>query len=73
MAEINTEKLSYSDLYEVDIHKLEVGDIIYWDGLRHTIESINKGSQGMIKSITTNSHHLCGYNIFSKDKSKKIN
>lgn len=70
MSEVNIEKLSSSGIYEVDIYKLKVGDIVYWNGLKHTIKNINKGSQGVIKSITTNSHYLLGYNIFSKDKNR---
>jgi len=58
--------------FKSDIYKLIVGDTIYYNGKKHTIEVINKNSQGIIKSITTNTHHLIGYNIFTTDKSKKL-
>lgn len=60
------------EIFKADIYKLNIGDIIVWQGKIHNIESINKDTQGVIKSITTDSHHLQGYNIYTSDKNKQI-
>lgn len=58
--------------FEADIYKLIAGDTINYNGKKQTIEIINKDSHGIIKSITTDTHHLIGYNIFTTDESKKL-
>lgn len=58
-------------LYKADIYKLEPKDTIFYKGKKHTVESIRKDGQGIIQSITTNSHHLAGYNIYTTNKKKE--
>jgi len=57
-----------------DINKLQPGDIIFAaNGAKHKIETINKNSQGMINSITTETHHLAAFrDIYTKGPLRKV-
>lgn len=65
-------KTKTTKMYTADIYKLVSGDVIYHKGIKHVIDFITKNSQGTIRTITTQTHHLCGFDIFTTDKSKAL-